>query len=202
MFDARGPGTKLGLAVGTGQALTDSGGGGTQAWGARFSDHPSLLGAFAPSTASIATSPITDLSEYGLRRSSFCASMTQRAFDAIDRRGIMRKPSVAGCTALVMLEFLDHWNDAKRTRGGALLGAAVDHLRFLHEHPSKETEETDVAKALSGALFWIAYVSRSAILRQGDQKTDSGHVADERCSLIRLWRKTYGTVSGARRFTL
>lgn len=130
-----------------------------QAWGARFSDHPSLIGAFAPSPATIKDSPARDLSEYGQRRDGFARAMADRAFQAIDKRGILRKPSVAGCTALVMLEFLDHFGDASRARGGQLLAAAVEHLRYLNEHDSEDPEETgtEVSKSLSGALFWLTY---------------------------------------------
>lgn len=129
-----------------------------QAWGARFSDHPSLIGSFAPSPSNIRTSPIRDLSEYGQRRDGFALAMADRAFKAIDRRGVLRKPSVQGCTALVMLDFLQHWEDQSRSHGAQLLSSAVEHLRYLNEHVSEDSAEVDVPKSLSGALFWLAYV--------------------------------------------
>lgn len=75
-----------------------------QAWAARFSDHPAIVGVGAPRLSELGTRQ--DLTQYGIARDSFAVVMLERALKEIDVKGALRKPSGVCAGALVLLEFL------------------------------------------------------------------------------------------------
>lgn len=75
-----------------------------QAFAARYSDHPSIIGTAAPSLTTLKFG--VNYSEYGKRRESFALAMEERALKAVDENGILRRASYVSTGALLMLEFL------------------------------------------------------------------------------------------------
>lgn len=81
-----------------------------QAWGARFSDHPLVLGQEGakslPKLDDLRAHVGRDFTEVGNRREEFARAMVDRALKKIDEKGTLRKASAAGCSALLLVEFL------------------------------------------------------------------------------------------------
>lgn len=81
-----------------------------QAWGARFSDHPLVLGQEGakslPKLDELRAHVGRDFTEVGNRREKFARAMVDRALKKIDEKGTLRKASAAGCSALLLIEFL------------------------------------------------------------------------------------------------
>lgn len=77
-----------------------------KACAARFSDHPEIVGPGAPKLAEVRQSPGRDFSAYGIARESFARSMAERALRAVDKKGLLRRPSADSTASLLMLEFL------------------------------------------------------------------------------------------------
>lgn len=137
------------------------------AWSARFSDHAAILGQGAPSLADVkGTRRGKSLCGWGDRRQAFAQAMTERAMQAVDQKGILRRASVASATALVLLEFLLSWDDVTRSNqvGRHLMSGAVEHYRSLAEgirdDPTEESALPD--RATGGTLFWVM-MSRDAV---------------------------------------
>lgn len=135
-----------------------------QAWAARFSDHPSILGVGAPMLSDVQNQPGRDFSHYGQARDAFATAMLDRALRKVDENGLLRHPTEAGCAALIMLEFLVTWDDAYRTKGRHLMAAATEHLRAINEGMGEDaTEEKKPEDRSSGSvLFWLSF-TRDAI---------------------------------------
>ena len=81
-----------------------------QAWGARFSDHPVVLGQEGakslPKLGDLRSQGGRDFTEVGNRRDKFARAMVDRAIKKLDENGALRKPSAACCSALLLAEFL------------------------------------------------------------------------------------------------
>lgn len=78
-----------------------------QAWAARFSDHPAIIGTNAPSLQDMRLSPVgTNFAAIGSSRDAFARAMADRAVQAVDEKGALRKASGQTCGGLLMLEFL------------------------------------------------------------------------------------------------
>lgn len=158
-----------------------------QAWAARFSDHPSILGVGAPTLSDVQNQPGRDFSHYGQARDAFATAMLDRALRKVDENGLLRHPTEAGCAALIMLEFLVTCkprfrvalcaeifltvfvfklagDDAYRTKGRHLMAAATEHLRAINEGVGEDaTEEKKPEDRSSGSvLFWLSF-TRDAI---------------------------------------
>lgn len=139
-----------------------------QAWSARFSDHAAVLGPEAPSLAQLKQLPPgQSLCTWGDRRQAFAAAMCERALNAIDQKGIMRRPSTSSATALVLLEFLLSFNDSKRTAhtaGRHLMAGAVEAVRSMADgvmdDPAESSQVPD--RATGGTLFWVL-LTRDAV---------------------------------------
>ncbi|GAA5994266.1 uncharacterized protein JCM10292_001966 [Rhodotorula paludigena] len=137
-----------------------------QAWAARLTDHPHVVGQGAPSLQDLRGGEGRDFTAVGNRRDEFARQALQRALDAVDRRGALRLASAAGCAALTLLEFLVDWSDADRrsTCGRYLLLAASEHLRNLQldlcDDPSEPLVRPE--QVSNGTLLWVLY-TRDAI---------------------------------------
>jgi hypothetical protein len=81
-----------------------------QAWGARFSDNPLVLGQQGaktlPKLDDLREHVGRDFTEVGNRREKFARAMVDRALKKIDEKGALRKASAATCSALLLIEFL------------------------------------------------------------------------------------------------
>ncbi|GAA6029848.1 hypothetical protein JCM8097_001077 [Rhodosporidiobolus ruineniae] len=109
------------------------------AWGSCFTDRPAVTGSRAqnPITLRDLLDPAVQVpSETGRERSRFVAFMLNRALEAVDEAGLMRKPTRQNCAALLVLDTLVSWNDDRREAGRFYLITAIEQLRALY-HPSR-----------------------------------------------------------------
>lgn len=77
-----------------------------QAWAARFSDNSLIIGTGAASLSDVYKQPGRDFSDCGNARDNFARAMADRVLRMMDARGLLRRPSGAAASALIMLEFL------------------------------------------------------------------------------------------------
>ncbi|BEI88931.1 uncharacterized protein CcaverHIS019_0202930 [Cutaneotrichosporon cavernicola] len=93
-----------------------------EAWAARFSDHPVVLGMnpneqhtgpklILATESDHSGSLIVDQSHYGQKRLRVCFALVERARKLIDQHGILRKPSLTGVQALALFTQLQHMTD-------------------------------------------------------------------------------------------
>lgn len=93
--------------------------------------------------------------------------MADRALQAIDHHGIMRRPTVAGATALLLLEFLITWEDVKRDKSPParhLMSGAAELYRSLVDGITDDPSENQPVpdRATGGTLYWVL-MSRDAV---------------------------------------
>ncbi|GAA6054141.1 hypothetical protein JCM3770_003216 [Rhodotorula araucariae] len=136
-----------------------------QAWAARLTDHPAIIGSGAPTLQDLRNGGGRDFTPVGNRREEFARAAMERALAAVDLRGALRLSSSVCCTALTLLEFLVTWSDAKRTSttGRYLLAAASEHLRNLQldlcDDPTERLLRPE--QASNGTLLWMVYTRDS-----------------------------------------
>ncbi|KDE09035.1 hypothetical protein MVLG_00754 [Microbotryum lychnidis-dioicae p1A1 Lamole] len=139
-----------------------------QAWAARFSDHPVVLGQEGaltlPTLNDIRHHNGQDFTDVGNRREPFARAMLDRALQVCDERGALRKASAACCTALLLLEFLMVWDNSGRapsSAGRSMMVNCAEHLRSINEpsYVSADPDEVVVPSELisGGTLLWTMY---------------------------------------------
>ncbi|KAM0746381.1 hypothetical protein T439DRAFT_329825 [Meredithblackwellia eburnea MCA 4105] len=130
--------------------------------GSRVSDHPLLVGGAAPSLSQLAVAAREgkDLSEWGRRRESACAALTNKAVRMADERGIWRKPSATSMVSLIMLEGLmdQEVESIKGLRHYA--DAYMSHLRELLEG---DYPQAGKASLMDSGIGWTAYMRDAAM---------------------------------------
>ncbi|BGP39142.1 hypothetical protein JCM10449v2_003080 [Rhodotorula kratochvilovae] len=136
-----------------------------QAWAARLTDHPAVVGSGAPTLQELRSGGGRDFTPVGNRREEFARAAMERAMAAVDQRGALRLASSVCCAALTLLEFLVTWSDAKRTSttGRYLLAAASEHLRNLQLDQCDDPTERPLRpeQASNGTLLWMVYTRDS-----------------------------------------
>ncbi|KAI5480394.1 transcription factor [Pseudohyphozyma bogoriensis] len=158
-WDASGRNPEAMSPVGECVALT------CQAWGSRFSDHPSIVGSGAPQLVDLPKlRPGTDLTGYGQARDAFAKSMTERALQTIDAKGALRRASGQCSAVLILMEFLMTFNDVYRGTGRHMMLSAVEHLRSRNDGMGEDPEDVISAqdRISGGTLFWTV-LTRDAI---------------------------------------
>jgi len=141
-----------------------------QAWAARASDNPLIVGFGAPSLADLRSGKGgggKNFTLVGNRREDFAIAMKERALRLVDDKGLLRLSSSVACSALTLLEFLVTFDDTSRvkTRGRYLMVGACEHLRNLNEGQCDDlTEPVCVPERVSnGTLLWMVY-TRDALV--------------------------------------
>lgn len=139
-----------------------------QAWAARFSDSPLVLGAEGaltlPTLNDLRTQVGRDFTDIGNRRAPFAEAMVERAMNRFDQVGVLRKASAAGCAALLLLEFLTTWGQVDRPQpsyGRNLMASVAEHLvtmvdpAYVSDDPSEIRVPPE--RVSGGTLLWMAY---------------------------------------------
>ncbi|GAA6064577.1 hypothetical protein JCM10212_006202 [Sporobolomyces blumeae] len=139
-----------------------------QAWAARVSDNPLIVGYGAPSLDELRTAKLgNDFTIIGNRREEFASAMRDRALRLVDERGALRTASAASCSAMTLLEFLVTWDDTSRvqTNGRYLMVAACEHLRCLNDGQCDDISEQIIPpeQLSNGTLLWMIY-TRDALV--------------------------------------
>ncbi|KAH8927792.1 hypothetical protein BT69DRAFT_707937 [Atractiella rhizophila] len=140
-----------------------------EAYGARITDSPMVLGPTAPRFADLKlhTHRSIDLSPYGRAREQFATFMVERALTKIDLAGAFRKPTAEGAAALVLLEMIVDYKDPSCKEGRFLISSAVQHIRMLREKELGGFGEKSSASSTHGwwsgrvrgnTLWWGLYV--------------------------------------------
>ncbi|SCV70840.1 BQ2448_3602 [Microbotryum intermedium] len=139
-----------------------------QAWAARFSDHPVVLGQKGaltlPTLNDVRHHSGRDFTDVGNRREPFARAMLDRALKVCDERGALRKASAACCYALLLLEFLMVWDNSGRapsSAGRSMMVNCAEHLRSMNEpsYVSADPDEVVVPteQISGGTLLWMMY---------------------------------------------
>ncbi|GAA5821968.1 hypothetical protein JCM11251_004802 [Rhodosporidiobolus azoricus] len=132
------------------------------AWGARFIDHPAVMGSHgkgAPPSLKDLLQPATEeIAEAGMIRDKFATTLLEKAVQAVDEAALWRKPSKQNCAALLVLEVLVSWTDEKRQAGRPLLSAAVEHLRTLYDTSLSSCPSMHDPSIESDPSFWCAWL--------------------------------------------
>lgn len=130
-----------------------------QAWAARFSDHPYIIGSEGPSLAELRSDALgRDFSEVGEARDGFAKLMTARAIKHLDEKGALRKVGSQSCGALLMIELLV---GCELVRAGSLLqlltstvarGASYRALQATHHRGSHREPPSPLRRRSSRKL--------------------------------------------------
>ncbi|KLT40359.1 hypothetical protein CC85DRAFT_287582 [Cutaneotrichosporon oleaginosum] len=113
-----------------------------EAWAARFSDHPVVLGIgpnkqhnpkliLAPKSGEIDS--LIDQAEYGQKRLRVCFALVERARKLIDEHGILRKPSLTGVQALALFTQLQHMTDHNPDAPEHLMESEMLHTMLVQQ---------------------------------------------------------------------
>ncbi|GAA5906653.1 hypothetical protein JCM6882_008085 [Rhodosporidiobolus microsporus] len=131
------------------------------AWAARFIDHPAIIGtgnrAAPPSLRDLLRPATEAVADAGVTRDRFARTLKERALQAVDEAGLMRKATKQNCAVLLVLEALVSWQDEKRQAGRPLLAAAIEHLRTLYDSSLSSSSSHDPAVE-SDPSFWCAWL--------------------------------------------
>ncbi|GMK56534.1 hypothetical protein CspeluHIS016_0303740 [Cutaneotrichosporon spelunceum] len=115
-----------------------------EAWAARFSDHPVVLGMdpnkpnknrklLLATGADERDALNIDQSRYGQQRLRVCSALVERARKLIDQHGILRKPSLTGAQALALFTQLQHMTDHNPEAPEHLMETEMLHTMLVHQ---------------------------------------------------------------------
>ncbi|ODN92017.1 hypothetical protein L198_05689 [Cryptococcus wingfieldii CBS 7118] len=115
---------------------------GMEAWGARYSDNPMILGLqphmarLAPRGESSSPTGIEKRSQWGRARMPACRALIERTRRLVDSTGLMRKPSVTGVQALTLFVQLLFTSDesigeARLLEANTIQSTILEQMRLL-----------------------------------------------------------------------